>query len=863
MLQRPLAILALLTLPSISACSGSGSSPNTLSPTTGGFAPASNAVAAPENSPPGTPTLVPISPTAKDGAKLLSFVPTAAPAGAVLLNDTFAQNAYGQFTTSYGAWSGCQRGTPQYCATNTRGNQTLAGDTAWTDYTASTRVIIDAVQARRNGIDLVYRATDRSHFYELELVRENDGSNQWQIWRNSAGTWTNLARGLTDFTSGVEYGLRVQAIGSHFVASLSHDGGATYDTLGTADDTTYPAGAIGLRAWNGMTGGFDHVLVTSENGAAAAPRPAPSSVPTAVAPPVTGPLPTMTPIPNGAPPDTAFTIPAPGQPIAESTPAPLCIAGGQYAYVLGDDFTQETQQQFQRYTSQWEINQYEYNGAKTNWVWSDQYSGIGRRNDFGAGDTYMVHIDDANPSRSFPATWVNTIQPRPGSQIIGSPPNAYLDIRAVAVPSQYVNDGSLNGAHWLTGGLQSNKFTFGYTEATIEMPSNDGAWPSIWQLQVPGGGGYDGTGTSPSNYWEIDTFEKFGNTLGIDGIQQTTDSGRSTAQFVRPQTPGSTTSFHTYGQLWVPPLLGKPAYIVFYVDRKPTSYYLAPTGVGNMNMNVNLQMGTPGSFVGTPDKSKVADLKVKNYFTWQPTGAACDGTAQTHPIPTPTPSAPPVAGPPVVSNIVPHLQPYLSPVEILTNTQTLYLPTPPANGDLLIAQGVSGFASCPTGFTYTGAGDAYLCTGIVGQNGVASTTKYSIGGAGFDIGALVDIHNVTSYTINPDTSTGWHSESNPTITKSQTASGPNQLALAFGYDITDQPRYPTSASYTSNLGFNTIYKSDGNSGYDRGMTMLETNVDPSSAPRNTVSFTGSYAWTGAPSANGNSLFPALITVLVR
>ena len=83
------------------------------------------------------------------------------------------------------------------------------------------------------------------------------------------------------------------------------------------------------------------------------------------------------------------------------------------------------------------------------------------------------------------------------------------------------------------------------------MTPEDGAWPALWDLQVPGGGGWDGTGTSvPGNYYEIDTFEKFGNTLGLNGIQMTDNSGRDNSavgkpMFVRPQTPGATTSFHT------------------------------------------------------------------------------------------------------------------------------------------------------------------------------------------------------------------------------------------------------------------------------------------------------------------------------
>ena len=556
----------------------------------------------------------------------------------------------------------------------------------------------------------------------------------------------------------------------------------------------------------------------------------------------------------------AFSILAPSVPLPETTPAPLCIAGTTYAYTAGDDFTQETQAQFARYTTQWEINQYRYSGATTNWVWSDQYSGIGRRNDFGAGDTYMVHIDDANPSNSYPGPWVNSISPRPGNQILGTPPNAYLDIRAVAIPAQYVSDPNNNGAHWLTGGLQGNGFTFGYTEASVEMPApQSGVWPALWTLQVPGGGGYDGTGTSPTNYIETDIFERFGTTLGPDTIQMTANSGRSTALAVRPTIPGSSTAYHTYGSLWVPAILTAPAYIVFYIDRNPVSYYLVPAPIGNVNPNVNLQMGSQtGSFVGPADLTTVADMKLKNYFTWQATGASCDLTTAANPVPAPTPTPSPIPAPPVAANIVPQLAPFKSPLVNVGNTQTVSLATAPPIGSLVLIQGISSTAFCPTGFVTTNAGDGYLCTGIVGQNGIVSSARYAIGGAGFDLSAAVYVTNVTSYAINPDTSTGWHSESPALLTKSQ-AAPLNALMLAFGYDIMDAPRYPTAVSYTSDHVFNTIYANPGDQTRNRGMAMLETSVDPSPM----VSFTGSYAWAGSAALNGNNIFPAVITVVVK
>ena len=599
---------------------------------------------------------------------------------------------------------------------------------------------------------------------------------------------------------------------------------------------------------------------TSPLGVSVNPNPAPL--------PTIGPLPLPLPLPLPTGPGPtqktdldAFSIPAPGVPVPETTPDPLCIDGKEYKFVLGDDFSQQTQAQFSRYTTQWEINQYEYNGAHTNWLWSDQYSGIGRRNDFGFGDTYMVHIDDSNRYNSYPAPWVNDISPRPGAQIIGSPPNSYLDIRAVYVPAAHQGEASLNGAHWLSGGLQGSKFTFGYTESTVIMPDNDGSWPSDWMLQVPGGGGWDGTGTSPTNYFEIDTFEKFGNTLGIDGIQMTSNSGRPDALVARPQTPGSTTSWHTYGQLWVGPQNGKPSYIVFYVDRKPTSTFLTPAGIGDVNFMTNLQMGVPGSFVGTPDPSRVADLKLKNYFTWQTAGQPCGAVSSANPIPMPPPPPPPQPAPAVAANIVPQLQPFNGPN--LNNTFRLNLPQMPVNGSLLVAGGISASTSCPTGFVTTGFADTILCTAIVGQNGVVAAQFYNAGGAGMDRSFILNINNVKSYTVGTNIGTSWHGEANPQITKSQSVSAANGLVLAIGYALTDSPRYTTSANYTSNIAFNTLFATPASSSYGRTLTVLEGKDDPFTAPGSTPSFSGSYTWTGTPSGSSNNLLPEIFTVVVQ
>ena len=482
-------MLALASLPFLNACSGGGGA---VPPSNGGPNPIT--VVTPNPTPSNGVTTATVDPSASPFSEVLTTLSTTSlttinpPTGTILFQDNFPSGDYSQFTTAYGKWSPCP-GQPAICSQNNN-NETNAGSTSFADYTVTANTIIKNINTSKNtrsGEDLTFRVKDTTHFYELEIAQERDGSHQWQIWLNNGGSWSNLGRGLYNWSLNTAYNLRVTAIKNNFVASISKDGGNTYQTLGSVTDATYSMGQIGLRTWNGAQASFDTIRVLAENGATmppatpvptATPIPSPTVpgatptpvgvTPTPTPPGTPGPTaapagPTMTPIPAGAPGDNAYTIAAPAQPDGFSTPAPLCIAGSEYKYFQGDDFTQETQYNFNKYVTQWEINQYQYNGAKTNWVWSDQYSGIGRRNDFGAGDTYMVHIDDANPSRSFPASWVNTISPRPGNNIMGTPPNAYLDIRAVAVPTQYVSDTSLNNAHWLTGGLQSSGFAFGFT----------------------------------------------------------------------------------------------------------------------------------------------------------------------------------------------------------------------------------------------------------------------------------------------------------------------------------------------------------------------------------------------------------------
>ena len=553
----------------------------------------------------------------------------------------------------------------------------------------------------------------------------------------------------------------------------------------------------------------------------------------------------------------AFSILAPAQPLPETTPGPLCIAGGQYVYAQGDDFTQETQAQFARYTTSWEINQYKYPAptfsGSTNWVWSDALSGIGRNNNAGVDDSYYVHIDDANPANSYPGPWVNSVSPRPGPQIIGTPPNAYMLIRAVRVPAQYQ---STMSEHWLSGAIEGNTFTFGYTETTAEFTYGAGWWPSDWTEVTPSGTAYDGKG---SGYQEFDTFEQFGDRAGDHTVQQTRIGGPPPGSvFSRTKVPTLDTAYHTYGQLWVPPILGQDSYIVFYVDRQPTSYFFFGAGLANMNPISVLQVGAVGSFVGSPDPASIGELKLKNYFTWQPNGKPCDAVAAANPVPTPTASPTPLPAPVVAANVVPKLQPFNLPST--QNYLQAPLPYVPAMGDLVLIQGISGFTKCPIGFTLTGFGNDYLCSGVVGLNGVTAMQIYRLDGNAFDKSNAVYVHGVTSYTVTPPNFVNGLTVSPSGYSNTTTVPSANSLLLAFGYSQSDTAHPVSSSVYTSDAPMSIAYQSDADANSTDGLSLMVTTIDPYTAPNHAVTFTGTYTFAGT---GPNSVNPQIFTVVVH
>ena len=329
----PILIAATLSIP-LSACSGGGTMSPVTPVTTTAIAPlAPSSVSADlAASPTGAPALVAAAPPAAltaDGLRR-AFV------GPSFFSDDFA-NGLNNWIVAAGAMRVCS--TPVFthamCAP-AGSNAAYAGVTSWTDYRLQAPLVINRIPGNRSGIDLVVRAQDPNHFYEVELVRESDGSGQWEMWKNDGGQWTNLTRGYTTVATNTTYVLRFDAQGSALTASLSGDGGANFGVLGHASDARYASGKIGVRAWGGLTGAFGTVqawqLLTSTPQPIATASPTPVPIATPAATPSAGayqaPAGTQ-PFPSG-PFDTPVTVP---QLDSNSSTYLGNIMGGDYAHI--------------------------------------------------------------------------------------------------------------------------------------------------------------------------------------------------------------------------------------------------------------------------------------------------------------------------------------------------------------------------------------------------------------------------------------------------------------------------------------------------------------------------------------------------
>lgn len=136
----------------------------------------------------------------------------------------------------------------------------------------------------------------------------------------------------------------------------------------------------------------------------------------------------------------------------------------------------------------------------------------------------------------------------------------------------------------LVTSFRSFSQTYGYFEMRAKLPAGAGLWPAFWLLPT------DNKGMS-----ELDVMEQHGSdptvtyqtaiSVGLGTMVQTVTHGADTS-----------TGFHTYGVDWEQDTL------TYYFDGVAISTIATPANMNTpMYMLVNLAVGGPGTWAGTPD----------------------------------------------------------------------------------------------------------------------------------------------------------------------------------------------------------------------------------------------------------------------
>ena len=198
----------------------------------------------------------------RPGSTTFATVPTGqltpAAGGPALFADQF-DTGTGRWTRVTGTWTApspvAHRGAG-YAAGGTTQRLTLAGNSAWTDYSVAAWVNLSSLTG---GLSILGRVVDATHYYQLSVQRDASGRPEWFLRRRAGSTWTTLGHGTLDYTAGTWVRLRLTMSGTTLRAEASADGTA-FTLLGTATDARYASGRIGLRSWK-ANAYFDEVLV--------------------------------------------------------------------------------------------------------------------------------------------------------------------------------------------------------------------------------------------------------------------------------------------------------------------------------------------------------------------------------------------------------------------------------------------------------------------------------------------------------------------------------------------------------------------------------------------------------------------------
>jgi hypothetical protein len=185
---------------------------------------------------------------------------------------------------STGSWAACQPPglSMKYCQFGTNGMSvpTIAGQSAWSNYTVAASTYWSSVMSKQARVMLLGRVVDDYHFYDLEVRSDPAGSATlyWYIGRQNGSVWTKIAGGPLAAQSSNYLGLRLSLTGGALSAYVSYDYSPTYVTLGSGTDSSYATGGIGLQSLNTTSAKFDSVRVTASG---PVPTPLPTTSPTA------------------------------------------------------------------------------------------------------------------------------------------------------------------------------------------------------------------------------------------------------------------------------------------------------------------------------------------------------------------------------------------------------------------------------------------------------------------------------------------------------------------------------------------------------------------------------------------------------
>jgi hypothetical protein len=195
-------------------------------------------------------------------ATATTYTATYRPApGGKLLEDNFTDGNADGWVPWRGTWTVCKppMHSLAYCPTSTTTESvSLTGSNAWADYSVEAAVRMSTTSG---GAMVLGRVRDSQHWYQLQLRRSPvSGRLAWYLHKRDGASYATLASGPYNWAANTYYHLRLEMKGASLVASVSTDGGRTFNRLGAATDATYASGRIGVRGW-GTRSWFDAVKV--------------------------------------------------------------------------------------------------------------------------------------------------------------------------------------------------------------------------------------------------------------------------------------------------------------------------------------------------------------------------------------------------------------------------------------------------------------------------------------------------------------------------------------------------------------------------------------------------------------------------